>query len=154
MSYTRTSDQHAAWVEHLATLLRDNGVDVRLDKWHLRDGGDLAQFMCNEIALADRVLIVSNAEYARRADGRLGGVGWEIRLIAGDLLTDSADEQKYLVIARTPDVRSGVPMFLKSKFVIHWPDDTVVSTCFDRLLRALYDKTATAPPLGPPPLFS
>jgi hypothetical protein len=46
--------------------------------------------MCNEIALADRVQIVSNDQYAERADGRLGGVGWEIMLISGDLLTRSA----------------------------------------------------------------
>jgi hypothetical protein len=60
--------------------------------------------MCNDIALADRVLIVSNDQYAERADGRLGGVGWEIMLISGDLLTRSAEDSKYLVIARTRDL--------------------------------------------------
>jgi hypothetical protein len=134
-------------------MLRVNGIDARLDMWHLRSGMDVAQFMCNEIALAERVLIVSNEEYAQRADGRLGGVGWEAQLISGDLLTRTADDRKYLVIARTRDLRVGVPMFLKSKLMIHWPDDAKDATCRELLLRELYGKLPTEPPLGPPPLF-
>ena len=153
MSYTKTSDEHAQWVERLATMLRSNGVDARFDGWHLRPGMDVAQFMCNEIAMADRVVIISNAEYARRADGRVGGVGWETRLISGDLLTGSAGDQKYLVVARTRDLRSGVPMFLKSTLVIQWPDDTTDAHCRELLLRALHDKPAAEPPLLPPPLY-
>lgn len=154
ISYTRTSDEHAAWVESLATMLRANGIDARLDKWHLRTGMDLPQFMCNEIALADRVLIVSNDQYAERADGRLGGVGWEIMLISGDLLTRSAEDSKYLVIARTRDLRHGVPMFLKAKLVIHWPDSASDEQCRELLLRELYNQMPSAPPLGPPPVFA
>jgi hypothetical protein len=146
VSYTKTSDEHAHWVERLATMLRANGVDARFDRWHLRPGMDVAQFMCNEIAMADRVVIISNEEYAKRADGRLGGVGWETRLISGDLLTGSAGD-------RTRDLRSGVPMFLRSTLVIQWPDDTTDAHCGELLLRALHDKTAAEPPLLPPPLF-
>jgi hypothetical protein len=154
ISYTKTSDEHTRWVESLATMLRANGIDARLDMWHLRHGMDVAQFMCNEIALAERVLIVSNDEYARRADGRLGGVGWETQLISGDLLTRTADDRKYLVVARTRDLRVGVPMFLKSKLVIQWPDDAADATCRELLLRELYGKLPSEPVLGPPPLFN
>jgi TIR domain len=153
ISYTKSSDEHAKWVEGLATMLRTNGVDARLDVWHLRPGMDVAQFMCNEIALADRVLVVSNDEYARRADGRLGGVGWETQLICGDLLTKTADDPKYLVIARTGDLRTGVPMFLKSKLVIQWADNSVDEANRELLLRELYGRTPIEPRLGTPPLF-
>lgn len=97
---------------------------------------------------------VSNEEYAQRADGRLGGVGWETMLISGDFLTKAADDQKYLVIARTRDLRSGVPMFLKSKLIIQWPDDSADANCRDLLLRELYGKTPSEPSLGPPPIFA
>ena len=153
LSYTITSDEHAAWVESLATMLRENGINARLDMWHLRAGMDLPQFMCNEIALADRVIIVSNDQYAERADGRLGGVGWETMLIAGDLLTRSAEDSKYLVIARTRDLRRGVPMFLKSKLVIDWPDSAADERCREWLLRELYNQIPSEPSLGPPPVF-
>jgi hypothetical protein len=86
ISYTRTSTEHQEWVRDLAKFLRENGIDARLDVWHLRPGMDMPQWMCNEIDQADRVMIVCNEEYASRASGRLGGVGWEIRLIQGDLL--------------------------------------------------------------------
>jgi hypothetical protein len=75
ISYTKTNPEHQEWVRDLAIFLRENGVDARLDVWHLRRGMDLPQWMSNEIEMADRILIVCNEEYADRADGRLGGWG-------------------------------------------------------------------------------
>jgi SEFIR domain len=40
ISYSWTSKDHERWVLDLATALRDNGVDVILDKWDLREGHD------------------------------------------------------------------------------------------------------------------
>ncbi len=77
ISYTATDDIHMKWVEELGAYLRANGVEARLDRWHLKRGMDLPQWMTNELQLADRVVIVSNEQYAAKADGRLGGVGWE-----------------------------------------------------------------------------
>ena len=34
----------------------DKGIQARLDKFHLRRGMDLPQWMCNELALANRRL--------------------------------------------------------------------------------------------------
>ena len=72
ISYTKTSQEHGAWVKDLAIFLRENGIDARLDQWHLTPGQDVAQWMCNEIELAERVLMICNEEYATRADGRHG----------------------------------------------------------------------------------
>jgi hypothetical protein len=64
------------WVKELALFLIDNGIQARLDRFHLRRGMDLPQWMCNELQMADKVIIVCDETYKQKADGRLGGVGW------------------------------------------------------------------------------
>lgn len=155
ISYTRTSPEHAQWVKNLAKFLRANGIDARLDAWHLRLGMDVAQWMCNELDQAERVILICNEEYARRADGRHGGVGWEIRLVHGDLLLGQAtNPEKYIAVVRTSVAEDGLPGFLKSSYYLHWPpagsDDGSLQ---ETLLRAIYQKAEEAPPIGQPPAF-
>ena len=40
ISYSWSSPEHEQWVLKLATELRENGVDVTLDKWDLKEGHD------------------------------------------------------------------------------------------------------------------
>jgi hypothetical protein len=152
VSYSRTSPEHEKWVERLATYLRDNGVDARLDTWHLRRGMDLPQWMTNELTLAERVVLVSDTKYAEKADGRVGGVGWETMIVQGDISKLPPDSTKYLVIVRSPKVDEGLPMYLKTKFVIHWPDGSHDTPNQQTLLREIYNIEST-PPIGRKPVF-
>jgi hypothetical protein len=153
ISYTKTSVEHQAWVKELATYLRQNGVDARLDIWHLRPGMDLPQWMCNELDLADRVLIVCNDEYASRANGRLGGVGWEIRVIQGDLLqSQPTNPKKYLPILRGKFDKKSVPSFLRGAYALTWSESND-QEAKEQLLREIYEVFDEAPVLGQPPRF-
>jgi hypothetical protein len=154
LSYTKTTPEHADWVKSLATSLRSSGIDARLDTWHLRLGMDVAQWMCNEIDLAERVLLICNEEYARRADGRHGGVGWEIRLVQGDLLAhQSTNPEKYIPIVRTLRTEDGLPAFLLSAFCLHWPPDAPSEPLQQALVKEIYRKHEEAPPIGEPPSY-
>jgi hypothetical protein len=152
ISYCHTSPEHEQWVEQLGTFLRQSGVDARLDIWHLRHGMDLPQFMTNELALAGRVVLVSDEKYAEKADGRIGGVGWETMIIQGDMAQQPPDSAKYLVIVRSPKLDDGLPRYLRTKFVIHWPSVPTDERNRQTLLRELYN-IISAPPLGPKPVF-
>jgi hypothetical protein len=152
VSYSHTSPEHEEWVKRLGTFLRDSGIDARLDIWNLRHGMDLPQFMTNELALAERVIIISDEKYAEKADGRVGGVGWETMIVQGDIASQPPDNTKYLVIVHSKSVEAGLPRYLKTKFVIHWPDATFDEKNKQTLLRELYDQVK-APPLGPKPVF-
>ena len=44
-SYSWTNQDHEKLVINLATELVENGVDVILDKWHLKEGQDAHSFM-------------------------------------------------------------------------------------------------------------
>ena len=45
ISYSWSSTAHQDWVLTLATRLREDGVDVSLDKWDLKEGHDALAFM-------------------------------------------------------------------------------------------------------------
>jgi hypothetical protein len=152
ISYSRSSPEHQQWVEQLATFLRENGIDARLDVWHLRLGMDLPQFMTNELTLAERVILVSDAKFAEKADGRVGGVGWETMIVQGDMARQPPESTKYLVIVRDNDVEHGLPKYLRTKFVIHWPDHRTDDRNRHILLRELFD-AIKIPALGPKPVF-
>ena len=152
VSYSHTFPEHKIWVELLGTFLREHGIDARLDIWNLRHGMDLPQFMTNELTLAERVILISDERYAEKADGRVGGVGWETMIVQGDIATQAPDSSKYLVIVRSKDIEVGLPRYLKTKFVIHWPEDISDEMNRQILLRELYDQVK-APPLGPKPVF-
>ncbi|WP_256808683.1 MULTISPECIES: TIR domain-containing protein [unclassified Bradyrhizobium] len=153
ISYTKTSQEHQTWVRDLATFLRENGVDARLDVWHLRPGMDTPQWMCNELDQADRVLIVCNDEYAARANGRLGGVGWEMRVIQGELLqSQSTNPKKFLPILRGSFDAKSMPSFLRGVYALTWTEQDAQETK-DQLLREIYDVFVEAPPIGLPPRF-
>ena len=152
ISYSGTSRLHKQWVAELATYLRSNGLDARLDQWHLRGGMDLPQWMTNELQLADRVIIITDSRYTERADGRVGGVGWETRLIQGDMWSRPPDDFRYIVVVREDHFSSGVPTYLKTIYSIHWTSDGDGSQLRTDLLRELYS-VEKAPPIGEPPVF-
>jgi hypothetical protein len=141
ISYSRTSPEHEQWVEALGAFLRENGIDARLDIWNLRRGMDLPQFMTNELTLADRVVLVSDERYAEKADGRVGGAGWETMIVQGDIGRQPPESTKYLVVVRSRRVDDGLPRSLQTKYVIHWPTADPVTDDQNRkiLLRELFD---------------
>lgn len=155
ISYARSTSEHAAWVKALATHLRSAGIDARLDVWQLRPGMDVAQWMCNELDMADRVLLICDQLYAQKADGRHGGIGWEIRVIQGDLLqSQQSNPDKFVPIVVTEDITEGMPAFIKAVYCLHWPPARHGdSSMQDELVRIIYRAQEEAPPLGRPPAF-
>ncbi len=151
VSYSHTSPDHDKWVEALATFLRENGIDARLDIWHLRHGMDLPQFMTNELILAERVVLVSDERYAEKADGRVGGVGWETMIVQGDMMQQPPQSTKYLVIVRSEDMERGLPRYLRSKFALQWPQPVADQANRQLLLRELFN-IVKIPPLGARPV--
>lgn len=122
ISHTSKSEDAVRWVKELALFLIEQGIQARIDRLHLRRGMDFAQWMCNELALAHKVVIVCDEVYKEKADGRLGGVGWETMIIQGDMANLPPDSTKYQVIVRSRDLRKGLPDYLRTRFAFHVPD--------------------------------
>jgi hypothetical protein len=62
ISYSWSSVAHQEWVLTLATRLREDGVDVSLDKWDLKEGHDALAFMERMVSdpSVTKVIVVSD----------------------------------------------------------------------------------------------
>jgi hypothetical protein len=155
ISYSWTSDEHSAWVADLGQRLMADGVDVVLDQWSLKHGQDVNAFM--EQMVLDpkikRVLIVSDALYAEKANARRGGVGTESQIISPEVY-EKVDQEKFLPILRERDVEGKpcLPLFLKNRKYFDFSCSDDESLSYDALLRNIFDRPVRPkPPLGRPP---
>ena len=139
ISHTSNTPDQQEWVKQLALYLIDRGIQARLDKFHLRRGMDLPQWMCNELSLAQKVIIVSDETYREKADGRLGGVGWETMVIQGDIANLPPDSTKYQVIVRAEDMKSGLPLYLKTRFAFHSKPSDPTDSFREELVKEILD---------------
>jgi hypothetical protein len=153
ISYTGTDKDNAAWVKSLATALRENGVDARLDAFHLKPGFDLPQWMTNEVIMAEKVLLICDEHYMQKADFRKGGVGWETMIIQGDMLAQGDNKQKYIAIIRENTADDALPIYMKSKYAFNWgkqPD--IDPKRLKELVLCIFD-CDTEPDLGTVPAY-
>ncbi len=151
ISYAGNDQDNRSWVKSLASRLRKNGVDARLDMFHLKPGQDLPQWMTNELIMADKVLLICDKYYAEKADSRKGGVGWETMIIQGDMLLHS-DTCKYICIVRNQEIDKGLPIYARSRYSLHWPRAEILEEDFRGLLYNIFDCNVE-PSIGPIPTF-
>ena len=151
ISYTGTNPENRRWVKEFACRLRANGVDARIDMFHLRPGQDLHQWMTNEVIMADKVLLICDKYYAEKADTRRSGVGWETMIILGDMLS-TQEQTKYIGIIRDKDIDESLPVYVRSKYSLNWADNRTMEREFNDLLLYLFD-CDIEPPIGQIPAF-
>ena len=84
ISYSWTTPEHEEWVLNLSRRLVSDGIEVVLDKWDLKEGHDIYNFMEGMVKSPEinKVLIISDKKYAEKANTRSGGVGTETQIIS------------------------------------------------------------------------
>lgn len=158
ISYSWTTPEHEEWVLQLATRLVENGIDVILDKWYLREGADKYVFMEKMVTDPDvkKVIMVCDKAYAEKADKRKGGVGTETQVISGEIYAKVEDNKKFVPIIREKDEKENpyLPTYLKSRIFIDMSDEELETRNFEQLLRWAFDKPIyQKPELGKPPAY-
>lgn len=122
VSYTWESPAHESWVLRLATRLRENGVDVVLDKWDLKLGHDLAHFMETAVRESDFVILVCTPAYAKKANAGEGGAGYEKQIVTGEMFRNE-NPSKFIPLVRRGSNDEALPTFLKSRNYIDFRND-------------------------------
>lgn len=155
MSYSWENKTHEDWVLALATrLVADGGVNVILDKWHLRMGMQNPVFMERAVAESDFVLVVCTPAYAKKANNRSGGVGYEAMIITGELAED-IEKTKFI-----PVLRQGVwdgtsmPRWLSGRNGPDLRGNPYNEEQYNLLVRELHGEYLKPPAAGPKPAFS
>jgi hypothetical protein len=157
ISYSWSSTAHQDWVLTLATRLREDGVDVSLDKWDLKEGHDALAFMERMVSdpAVTKVIMVSDRAYAEKADGRKGGVGTEAQIISPEIYRKS-DQDKFCAVISEVDAdgRPYLPIYYRTRIYVDLSNDDAYATNYDQLLRWIFGKPAfPKPSLGRPPSF-
>jgi hypothetical protein len=137
ISYSHDSQSHKKWVLDLATRLRNAGVDAILDQWELKAGDDLPHFMEQNLAACDYVLMICTEKYVQKANGGLGGVGYEKMIVTSDLMK-GIDSNKVIPVIRQEGTRN-VPTFLKTKLFVDFSKSDDFEFGFDELVRTLHN---------------
>jgi len=66
ISYAWEDDEYRNWVARLASQLCKDGVNARLDRWHVQPGQTIPEFMNSEIRQADKVLVLCSPKYQEK----------------------------------------------------------------------------------------
>ena len=101
--------------------LREGGIDARSELTHLRPGQDLWRFM-EQADECDRVLVICTQNYMARADGRVGGVGYEHLFTAANLVRDPGSMRFVPALRDTAD-RAHLPRNLKGRVYVNLSPD-------------------------------
>ena len=99
ISYAWGSEDYKIKVLSFATDLMNDGIEVILDQWSLKEGNDTYAFM--EQSATDptitNVLILLDPVYEKKANGRDGGVGTETQIISPEIY-NKVIQEKFLPV--------------------------------------------------------
>jgi len=157
ISYCWSNSEHEEWVLRLGTELRENGVNVILDKWDLKEGNDANAFMEKMVSDEEikKVILVIDELYSEKANKRAGGVGTETQIISAEVY-ESVDQNKFVAViaSRDEEGNAKLPVFYKSRIYIDLSGEYLYGKNFEQLLRWVYDKPLNIKPeLGKKPAF-
>lgn len=138
ISYAWTDEEYQQKVIELATKLRNDGIDVILDKWDLNIGADRFLFMEKSIDEADKVLILCNKRYKDKADNRDGGAGQETMIIAPEVYARNSPEKFIpIIMERSKSGKEYIPQYLKSLIFVDYTGKNIEMQ-YKRLVRTIY----------------
>ena len=157
ISYSQTNPNHQDWTIRLANRLRNDGVDVVLDKWDLKPGQDLHKFMesmVSDIAIK-KVLIICDKTYVDKANDMKSGVGTETEIITPGIYKKS-DQERFIPIVTEKDEEGNaiLPVYLKTRLYFDLSDESTFEYNYEELLRNLFNRPSISKPaLGNPPKY-
>ena len=141
ISYAWGSKEHQDRVLTLARDLSNDGIEVLLDKWSLKEGYDTYAYMEKSVNDPEvtNVLILLDPIYAQKANDRYGGVGTETQIISPEIY-NKVTQEKFLpvVLERGENGEVPKPAYLKSllHFDLSKPDR--YDEEYQRLVKRLY----------------
>ena len=123
ISYSHDNAEHKRWVLRLACKLGSDGIDIRLDQWHLKPGDDMARFMREEMMNADFKIAICSETYVKKVESGTGGVGYETMIFNAELLKNASENNIIPIVRNSNGKGISLPIFLSSKFALDFSDD-------------------------------
>jgi len=147
ISYAWESEELKEWVKNLATQLRHNAIDAKLDQWEVVPGDQLPHFMEKSVRENDYVLIICTPKYKTKSENRIGGVGYEGDIMTAEVL-QNANHRKFIPILKSGTQETSLPSWLQGKYFIDLSNEHFFEKNFEDLRATLLNVRETAPSLG------
>ncbi len=150
VSYAHESAEHKALVLAFATVLRDAGVAVVLDRWAADARQDWYSWAIREMTESDFVIVVASERYRLTGDGNgpsaeHRGVASEAALLRELVYGDRATWlPKVLPVVLPGHAVGQIPLFLQPHTASRYPVPSVDEAGAAELLRVLFGHPATA----------
>lgn len=156
VSYAWEDVAYRRLVKSLATRLRNDGVDARLDAWDLRGATTIPEFMDREVRHASKLLIVCSPQYKSKVhameDGHISGAGWEAMVINAAIYAGFAARDQVVPVLLRGAWRESAPLFLAAVRYTDLSSPRNFEANYRDLLKRLTGREEVAPPLGPQPV--
>ena len=155
ISYAWGSEDYRLKVRSFATDLMENGIDVLLDQWSLKEGNDTYAFMEQSVTdpTITNVLILLDPIYEKKANGRHGGVGTETQIISPEIY-NKVKQEKFLpvIFERGENGEIPKPQYLKTMLHFDLSQEEKYDSEYQRLVKRLYGiEIVEKPELGKKP---
>ena len=157
ISYSWTTPEHEKWVVNLAERLMSDGINVILDKWDLKEGHDIYDFMESMVKSEEinKVLMVLDKKYSEKADSRTGGVGTETQIISPKIYKN-IQQDKFIPLVKERDENGNalIPTYLEGRVYIDFSSEARFEENYEQLLRNIYERpNYSKPKLGKAPSY-
>lgn len=157
ISYSWTPPENKERTIELGSRLIEDGIEVVIDVWDLKEGQDKYKFMEKMVNSSDidRVLIICNKDYMDKANDRKGGVGSESMIISEEIYSN-AEQTKFIPVIFEKDTENKpyIPTYTSSRIYIDLSDEEYFEEEYEKLLRNVYSKPIhDKPKLGKPPAY-
>lgn len=157
ISYAWSSKEYQEKVLSLASDLVNDGIDVLLDRWSLKEGNDTYAFMEQSVTDSSitNVLILLDPQYESKANNRSGGVGTETQIISPEIY-NKVKQEKFLPIVFERDEKGGIPKPAYLQGLLHFDlsKEESYDEEYQRLVKRLYGiEIIKKPELGNKPAW-
>lgn len=136
ITYSWEDESHKDWAKQLADELFGEGIKAIIDQYDLNPGDRIPQFMEASIKSAVYVLVICTPKYKRKAEKRLGGVGYESHIITGEIYAKGSKNRKYIPILRRGTIEKSIPVFLQGVLAIDL-SESLEKSVYDKNFRDL-----------------
>lgn len=141
ISYAWGSKEYQDRVVAFASSLVQDGIDVQLDKWALKEGNDKNAYMekCVTDPSITNVLILLDKVYAEKANAHTGGVGAETQIISPEIY-NKTDQSKFIPVVFEQGENGEIykPAYLNSILHFDLSDADKYDDQYARLVKRLF----------------
>lgn len=124
------------WVLSLRNRLEQDGVKTVIDRTDMQLGDSISVFMEQSIKAAEVILLILTPEYKRKADNRLGGVGYEGSIITGEILCGQRKRQ-FIPVLAMGEWNSSLPIWVMDRNGVNLSARPYSEMEYERLLETL-----------------